>query len=101
MSLIESFQPIRVIRLPRRRRGAQLRSFLLGLCIGYFGGGALAIVLGLLVNTLFPPSQYNVLLLGLDRRADQGGASRADTMILATVDPERHYAGMLSIPRDL
>jgi LCP family protein required for cell wall assembly len=43
----------------------------------------------------------NILLLGIDKRAQELGASRTDTMIVATVDPETKTAGMLSIPRDL
>ena len=43
----------------------------------------------------------NILLLGIDKRAQELGASRTDTMIVATVDPETKTAAMLSIPRDL
>jgi LCP family protein required for cell wall assembly len=43
----------------------------------------------------------NILLLGIDKRAQELGASRTDTMIVATVDPESKTAGMFSIPRDL
>jgi polyisoprenyl-teichoic acid--peptidoglycan teichoic acid transferase len=47
--------------------------------------------------------RVTVLLLGLDYRdweADQG-ASRSDTMILLTLDPQTKTAGIMSIPRDL
>jgi polyisoprenyl-teichoic acid--peptidoglycan teichoic acid transferase len=100
MTSIDDLQPIRVIRLRRRRTGSQLRAFIRGLCIGYFGGAAL-LLLGMAANSLFPPPQQNLLLLGLDRRPGQSGASRADTMILVAIDPDRPYVGMLSIPRDL
>jgi len=43
----------------------------------------------------------NILLLGIDERADQYGPWRTDTMIVLTIDPENNVAGMLSIPRDL
>lgn len=46
--------------------------------------------------------RLNVLLLGIDTR--QGGAENSsqntDTMLVLTVDPANHAAGMLSVPRD-
>lgn len=45
--------------------------------------------------------RVNILLLGIDQRPGQKGATRTDTMILLTVDPASKTAGMLSIPRDL
>lgn len=44
----------------------------------------------------------NILLLGIDRRPDEGDApARTDTMMIVTFDPYGHTAGLLSIPRDL
>jgi LCP family protein required for cell wall assembly len=43
--------------------------------------------------------RVTILLLGVDRRADE--ASRSDTMILVNIDPVAKTASMLSIPRDL
>lgn len=43
----------------------------------------------------------NVLLLGTDDRPDESGPPRTDTIILLTLDPQSHTAGMLSLPRDL
>ena len=58
-----------------------------------------------------PISQYtawqgtqrlNVLLMGIDQRPnDNPATTRTDTMIVLTLDPATHTAGMLSIPRDL
>ncbi|MGD8759751.1 MAG: LCP family protein [Anaerolineales bacterium] len=47
--------------------------------------------------------RINILLMGLDRRAwqDSSSASRSDAIILVTVDPTTHTAGLISIPRDL
>lgn len=45
--------------------------------------------------------RVNILLLGVDKRPQEVGPCRTDTMILVTVDPTTHTAGMLSIPRDL
>jgi LCP family protein required for cell wall assembly len=48
-------------------------------------------------------SRVTVLLLGLDYRDWESGTdySRSDTMILLTMDPLTHTAGVLSIPRDM
>jgi len=58
------------------------------------------------VATLVPwdgAGRVTVLLLGLDYRdwESQEPASRSDTMILLTLDPQTKTAGILSIPRDL
>jgi LCP family protein required for cell wall assembly len=42
-----------------------------------------------------------VLILGLDRRPDQGSVVRSDTMILMTIYPTGPRIALLSIPRDL
>ncbi|NDJ61976.1 MAG: LCP family protein, partial [Chloroflexi bacterium] len=47
------------------------------------------------------PRRMNILLLGIDQRTGETGAFRTDTMIVASVDPARRTAGLLSIPRDL
>jgi len=48
-------------------------------------------------------SRVTILLLGLDYRDWETGTdySRSDTMILLTMDPLTHTAGVLSIPRDM
>jgi LCP family protein required for cell wall assembly len=59
------------------------------------------------VATVAPPpnvaagERINVLMLGIDRREDEEGPWRSDTMIVATLDPQTKTAGMLAIPRDL
>jgi len=45
--------------------------------------------------------RVNILLLGVDKRPQEEGPCRTDTMIVVTVDPATNTAGMLSIPRDL
>lgn len=45
--------------------------------------------------------RINILLLGIDRRLDETGPCRTDTMIVVSVDPETDTASLLSIPRDL
>ena len=49
-------------------------------------------------------SRVNILVMGLDYgdwSEDRQGASRTDSMLLFTLDPQSQSAGMLSIPRDL
>jgi len=47
-------------------------------------------------------ARYTVLVLGVDQRpGDSLSDSRTDVMIVLSVDPVTHSAGMLSIPRDL
>lgn len=62
--------------------------------------GALVAVV-MLILTVFASGRTNVLLLGLDRRPNEGDISRTDTMMLVTVYPRENYVGALSIPRDL
>ena len=46
--------------------------------------------------------RITVLLLGIDQRpGEDPGATRADAMMLLTLDPIARTAGMMSIPRDL
>lgn len=47
------------------------------------------------------PRRVNVLLLGIDQRRGEEGSFRTDTMLIASIDPVRKTAGLLSIPRDL
>lgn len=45
--------------------------------------------------------RVNILFLGIDRRENDPGPWRTDTMILFSVDPISNTASMLSLPRDL
>jgi LCP family protein required for cell wall assembly len=45
--------------------------------------------------------RINLLLLGIDQRADVSEPARTDTMLVLTIDPQAKTAGMLSINRDL
>ncbi len=46
-----------------------------------------------------PPS--NLLILGLDRRPEEGNIVRSDTIILTRIVPTQDCVALLSIPRDL
>jgi LCP family protein required for cell wall assembly len=50
---------------------------------------------------LVPLGRTNVLILGLDRRPEEGNAVRADAIMVITADPQEPALGLLSIPRDL
>lgn len=45
--------------------------------------------------------RVTILLLGIDRRCDEEGPVRTDTLMVLTVDPVGKSAGLLSLPRDL
>jgi polyisoprenyl-teichoic acid--peptidoglycan teichoic acid transferase len=48
-----------------------------------------------------PGGPMTILLLGSDRRPDQAGPARTDTLMLLRVDPEYQRIALLSLPRDL
>ena len=84
------------------RRPVRRRSFVLGYCLGLVGGALCLLASLLAVVFVFAPARTNILVLGLDRRPQETHyIVRTDTMILATVNPDAPYVGMLSIPRDL
>jgi LCP family protein required for cell wall assembly len=73
---------------------------------------ALIVALGILITCLlvviFPAlfalaggSRVNLLLLGVDRQDGTDWASRTDTIMVFTLEPETGAVGLLSIPRDL
>jgi LCP family protein required for cell wall assembly len=45
--------------------------------------------------------RVNILFIGIDRRENEPGPWRTDTLILFSMDPISNTASMLSIPRDL
>lgn len=47
-----------------------------------------------------PDRPFTVLVVGLDRRPNEAGASRTDTILLLRIDPGGHDGAFLSIPRD-
>lgn len=97
-------------RRARRNSGGWLPLLLgLGLVAMCFG---LALLAGLWVisrsiednQAVFGPAAsqpLNILLLGVDRRADETGPTRSDSMILLGSQPAGQGAALLSIPRDL
>lgn len=47
-----------------------------------------------------PNRPFTVLVVGLDRRPDESGPSRTDSILLLRFDPSGKRLGVLSIPRD-
>jgi LCP family protein required for cell wall assembly len=47
------------------------------------------------------PGRVTILILGIDQRHGEKGPFRTDTIIVASIDPVRHTAALLSIPRDI
>jgi LCP family protein required for cell wall assembly len=45
--------------------------------------------------------RVNILVMGIDQRANEDGPWRTDSMMVLTIDPVTMNAGVLSIPRDL
>ena len=62
----------------------------------FFGGGLVRRTTadGMIAGS----SEIHVMILGVDERKDDVG--RSDTLMVATVDPEKGTASLLSIPRD-
>lgn len=84
---------------------AVLFAFLLGAGLAAFRQSAWA---GPLAGILSPSSPVwsgtepvTLLLLGTDRRQDESGPSRSDTIMLAMFEPQQKRIALLSIPRDL
>ena len=47
---------------------------------------------------LFAKDKSTVMIMGVDERADDVG--RSDTLMIATLDPDKNQAALLSVPRD-
>lgn len=57
-----------------------------------------------MVYVVSPPPTTNILILGVDTRADSGEStaiSRTDSIMILSVNPENQKVSLLSIPRDL
>lgn len=74
-----------------RRRLVLLLAMILVISLG----GTLA------YGLLLAPPPTNILILGMDRRPEEGNAVRTDTILLLHADPLSRQLVLLSIPRDL
>jgi LCP family protein required for cell wall assembly len=50
---------------------------------------------------VLPGRPINILLMGSDKRGDEGDRGRSDSLILVRMDGDRDFISMLSFPRDL
>jgi LCP family protein required for cell wall assembly len=95
----------------QRRSGASWLPLLLGLgllamCLGFallagLWGATQALEQPAAGGGLPAGQPLSILLLGVDRRADESGPTRSDSMILLGSQPDGQGAALLSIPRDL
>lgn len=80
-------------------------AFMFGVCLALFRQQALAGPLRSVLGPSLPEwtrsEPVTLLLLGTDRREDEPGPSRSDTIMLAMFNPETRHVSLLSIPRDL
>lgn len=86
---------------PVQRRRPCLSPFPLALLVLLVSIGMLAFGARALWRWTAMLPRVNTLILGLDRRPDQGTVVRSDTVILATVYPAGPRVALLSVPRDL
>ncbi len=108
--------PTEVLAPPRRKRSHWLRNAVL-LIVAYFAVAVVTTVQPLPLPVVdarvavpfpggapvlfgLPNRPYTVLVIGLDRRPNETGASRADTVLVLRIDPNKDEAAFLSIPRD-
>ena len=82
-----------------RSRRSWLSPFVLAMAIMLMSCGCLAICAPLLPR--MAGGRATVLVLGLDRRPEQGYVVRSDVLMLVTANPRAPQLGLLSIPRDL
>ena len=68
--------------------------FILSGMVGAFFANALDDKKGMLVAK----DKATVMIMGVDERADDVG--RSDTLMIATLDPDKNQAALLSVPRD-
>jgi LCP family protein required for cell wall assembly len=99
---LDDTQPTpRTALLPRRRRRSCLPQLFLAFALLLLVAGGAAIGVYALWQWAATLPRTNILILGLDRRPEQGYVVRSDTVILATVYPPGPRVALLSIPRDL
>jgi LCP family protein required for cell wall assembly len=55
----------------------------------------------LLAYLIFPPSDTNILIVGMDGRGNEGLLARTDSIMILGIRPSQLRVSLLSIPRDL
>jgi LCP family protein required for cell wall assembly len=90
-----------MVRPPYRRRRSCLSPFALAILVVTFSCACLAASAFGLRQSIDELSRTNILILGLDRRPEQGYAVRSDVLMLVTAYPPASHLAVISIPRDL
>jgi LCP family protein required for cell wall assembly len=84
-----------------KRRRSCVSPFVLALLVLVLSCACLAVSAFALRRSASELSRSNILILGLDRRPEQGDAVRSDVLMLMTLYPASPRLALLSIPRDL
>ena len=83
----------------QRLRGT--RYFPLAILGTLIGVPAAMCIVSLIIYIILPFPHTDILVLGVDSREGDGWATRADSIMLVGIDPNRLQVTMMSIPRDL
>ncbi|MGN8833024.1 LytR family transcriptional regulator [Selenomonas sp. WCA-380-WT-3B 3/] len=89
----------------KRRKRSYKRLWQAGILFMVILAAGLGLFFGKMQNGTLPGQDgdgknriVHVMILGVDRRADDAG--RSDTMMIASLDPDKETASLLSVPRD-
>jgi LCP family protein required for cell wall assembly len=89
------------VKTARRRTSSCLSPFFIAILILVFSCGCVAASAFALWRSAGDSAPLNVLILGLDRRPEQGYVVRSDVLMLMTAHSSSPRLALLSIPRDL
>jgi LCP family protein required for cell wall assembly len=89
------------MRTTYRGRGCCLSPFVLAVLVIVLSCGCLAASAFAVWQSAADLSRTNILILGLDRRPEQGYTVRSDVLMLMSAYPAGPRLALLSIPRDL
>ena len=87
------------VKQMRKLRGT--RYFPLALLSTIIGVPAVLCIASLVIYIILPFPHTDILVLGVDSRDGDGWVTRADSVMLVGIDPNRLQVTMMSIPRDL
>lgn len=81
---------------PGRRRAGCGLTFLVAMLVLFFACGAM-----FALYIILPPPTLNILVIGVDARADEGLLTRTDANHILAIQPSVLRVSLLSIPRDI
>ena len=87
--------------IDRIQRLQGTRYFPLAILGTIIGVPAAMCIVSLVIYIILPLPHTDILVLGVDSRDGDGWATRADSIMLIGIDPNRLQVTMMSIPRDL